>query len=59
MRELLREVQRELDVPVVMVTHDLYEASTLADTLVVYSGDGVVQVGVVRELIGDPGNAGD
>jgi molybdate transport system ATP-binding protein len=55
MRELLHEVQRESDVPFVMVTHDLYEACTLADTLVVYSGTGAVQVGTPRELIGDPG----
>ncbi|NTU70669.1 MAG: ATP-binding cassette domain-containing protein [Coriobacteriia bacterium] len=54
MRELLAEVQTELDIPVVMVTHDLYEACSLADTLVVYSGTGVVQVGTARELIGDP-----
>ena len=40
MRELLRDVQRDLGIPVVMVTHDLYEACALADTLVVYSGDG-------------------
>lgn len=54
MRELVREVQRDLGVPVVMVTHDLYEACSLADTLVVYSGTGVVQVGAARELIGNP-----
>lgn len=54
MRRLLREMQAELGVPAVMVTHDLYEAAALADTLVVYSGDGVVQVGSVSELVGDP-----
>jgi molybdate transport system ATP-binding protein len=54
MRDLLREMQRELDVPVVMVTHDLYEAAELADTLVVYSGEGAVQVGGVEELVNDP-----
>jgi len=53
-RELLREVQRDLGVPVVMVTHDLYEACVLADTLVVYSGAGTVQTGCPRELIEDP-----
>lgn len=53
-RTLLREVQRDLGVPVVMVTHDIYEACALADTLVVYSGDGAVQVGGARELVGDP-----
>jgi molybdate transport system ATP-binding protein len=54
MRELLREVQRDSGVPFVMVTHDLYEACALADTLVVYSGTGAVQVGTPRELVGDP-----
>lgn len=54
MRELLIETQRDLGVPVVMVTHDLYEAAALADTLVVYSGEGTVQVGSVAELIADP-----
>lgn len=54
MRELLLEVQHDTGVPVVMVTHDLYEACALADTLVVYSGTGDVQVGGPRELIGDP-----
>ena len=38
-----------------MVTHDLYEAATLADSLVVYGGNGVVQTGTAAELIGDPG----
>jgi molybdate transport system ATP-binding protein len=54
-RELLRQVQRDTGVPFVMVTHDLIEACSLADTLVVYSGTGVVQVGSPAELIGDPG----
>lgn len=55
MRELLKRVQREQGIPVVMVTHDLYEAAILADALVVYGGDGVVQTGTLPELIRDPG----
>jgi ABC-type sulfate/molybdate transport systems ATPase subunit len=55
MRALLRQVQLAENIPVVMVTHDLYEAATLADSLVVYGGDGVVQTGTAAELIGDPG----
>ncbi|MDR3686398.1 MAG: ATP-binding cassette domain-containing protein [Coriobacteriia bacterium] len=54
MRALLREVQRDSGVPFVMVTHDLYEACVLADTLVVYSGTGAVQVGAPRELVCSP-----
>ncbi len=42
------------NIPVVMVTHDLYEAATLADSLI-YGGDGVVQTGTAAELIGNPG----
>jgi molybdate transport system ATP-binding protein len=55
MRRLLHSIQRDNGIPVVMVTHDLYEACALADTLVVYSGTGVVQVGSPRELLADPG----
>ena len=55
MRALLRQVQLAESIPVVMVTHDLYEAATLADSLVVYGGNGVVQTGTAAELIGDPG----
>jgi len=55
MRALLRQVQQDQAIPVVMVTHDLYEACALADTMVVYSGTGVVQVGSPRELLRDPG----
>lgn len=55
MRELLKRVQREQAIPVVMVTHDLYEAAELADSLVVYAGNGVVQTGSPAELIRDPG----
>jgi len=55
MRELLVRVQRERNIPVVMVTHDLYEAAMLADSLVVYGGDGVVQTGTPAELVSDPG----
>lgn len=54
MRELLRDVQHSLGIPVVMVTHDLCEACALADSLVVYSGTGVVQVGAPHDLIADP-----
>jgi molybdate transport system ATP-binding protein len=55
LRELLRQVQREEAIPVVMVTHDLYEAAALADSLVVYAGNGVVQTGHPSELVRDPG----
>lgn len=55
MRALVRGIRRDLDVPIVLVTHDLEEAEALADTLVVYSSGGVVHYGCPRDLIGDPG----
>ena len=55
MHEVLRQAQRDSGIPFVMVTHDLHEAANLADTLVVYSGTGVVQTGPPADLLGDPG----
>ncbi|MHB1323942.1 MAG: ABC transporter ATP-binding protein [Coriobacteriia bacterium] len=54
MREVVRHVHRRFRVPVVMVTHDLYEAYTMADTMVVYSGGRVVQAGSPCELFNRP-----
>lgn len=55
MRDLIRRTQKEWRIPIVMVTHDLYEAAILADSLVVYAGGGVVQTGSLAELVSDPG----
>lgn len=54
MGRLVKGVQQEFGVPVVMVTHDIIEAMSLADTLVVYSGTGVVQYGRPAEVHADP-----
>lgn len=43
MREVVKGVHERFGVPVVMVTHDLYEAYTMADTMVVYVDGHVVQ----------------
>ncbi len=54
MREVLQAAQERYGIPVVMVTHDLYEAMYLADTLVVYSGTGVTQVAPPAEVHANP-----
>jgi molybdate transport system ATP-binding protein len=54
MRELLREVQRDLMIPVVLVTHDREEALDLADQLIVYAGGGVEQSGLPQEVLERP-----
>lgn len=51
MRELLLEIRRSYNIPIVMVTHDLEEALTLADRIMVYSGGRVVQSGVPQEIM--------
>lgn len=52
--DLIRQTREEARIPVVMVTHDLREGLELADSLVVYSGTGVVQSGIPHELVDDP-----
>jgi molybdate transport system ATP-binding protein len=51
MRKFLLEVQREFNIPVVLVTHDLVEASTLADTVVVYAHGSILQSGSPTEVL--------
>lgn len=43
--ELLREVQREERIPVVLVTHDAAEARALADVAIVYEGGRIAACG--------------
>lgn len=50
MGELLREVQRELRIPTVLVTHDAAEASALADTVILCRGGRVSRQGTPREI---------
>ncbi|MDH4162123.1 MAG: ATP-binding cassette domain-containing protein [Nitrospirota bacterium] len=54
MRGLLREVQRELRIPVVLVTHDLTEALELADMLILYVDGRVEQCATPREVVKQP-----
>jgi molybdate transport system ATP-binding protein len=54
MRELLRDVQREFTIPVVLVTHDRDEALGLADRLIIYANGGVEQAGPPQEVLERP-----
>jgi putative spermidine/putrescine transport system ATP-binding protein len=53
----IRELQKELGLTTVMVTHDQEEALTMADRLVVMSNGQVQQVGSQRDLYESPANA--
>ncbi|HEY2967279.1 MAG TPA: ABC transporter ATP-binding protein [Casimicrobiaceae bacterium] len=52
----IRELQKELGLTTVMVTHDQEEALTMADRLVVMSNGEVQQVGSQRDLYEKPAN---
>lgn len=54
MRSLLRGLQRELGIPVVMVTHDLEEALDLADRLIIYVDGRVAQSGDPEKVLAGP-----
>ncbi|MBF0548108.1 MAG: ATP-binding cassette domain-containing protein [Candidatus Riflebacteria bacterium] len=56
MRHFLREVQAKFPIPIVVVTHDVFEAYSLAEKLIVYSDGRVVQTGSPAEVFGNPEN---
>lgn len=51
MGELLREVQHELKLPTVLVTHDAAEAASLADTVILCDAGRVIQQGAPGEVL--------
>jgi len=55
---LLREVQRDLGLPTVLVTHDAGEALALADTVVLYDGGRVIRQGTPHEALSVPAGCG-
>ena len=50
----LRSIQRELEISVVFVTHDMVEALVLGDRIAVMDAGRLVQIGSPRELLLDP-----
>jgi molybdate transport system ATP-binding protein len=54
MRQFLKRIHAEFSIPVILVTHDLLEATTLADTLFIYHGGRIVQRGSPQEVVSQP-----
>jgi ABC-type sugar transport system ATPase subunit len=52
--ETIREVQRQLGITTVMVTHDQVEARTMADRVAVMVGGAVRQIGTPSEVASSP-----
>jgi molybdate transport system ATP-binding protein len=56
MRNFLKDIRAEFNIPVVLVTHDLTEAFTMADRLIIYSNGKAVQSGTPTEIYNNPEN---
>ncbi len=56
MRELLKDIRTTFDIPVVLVTHDIVEAYSMADTLIIYVNGRVAQTGTPSEVFNNPAN---
>ncbi|PSQ47728.1 sugar ABC transporter ATP-binding protein [Halobacteriales archaeon SW_6_65_15] len=56
MRVEVKQIQRELNKPMVFVTHDQEEAMTLGDKIVVMDDGNVQQIGTPHEIYNDPTN---
>jgi molybdate transport system ATP-binding protein len=56
MGRLLKDIRMEFQIPVVLVTHDIFEAYTLSDRMIVYADGRVIQTGTFQELFLNPSN---
>ena len=54
LRTEIREVQRRLGIPTIMVTHDQEEALTMADTVVCMNAGTIEQIGTPHEVYSRP-----
>lgn len=56
LRQCLREVMHQLDIPVLLVTHDLDEACAMGDDMLVFVDGRVVRSGAPLEIVAAPGD---
>lgn len=56
MQKLLRELRAAFSIPVILVTHDLYEAYTMAERMIVYSEGKIAQTGSPHNIFHAPVN---
>lgn len=55
--DLLRDLQRETGMAMIMITHDLEVAAAMADRIIVMNGGKVVESGNAEEVFTSPGHA--
>jgi molybdate transport system ATP-binding protein len=56
LREKIKEIQRELKIPVLFITHNHVEAFTIADKVIVFHDGRVQQIGTPEEVFYHPKN---
>ncbi|MBF0516038.1 MAG: ATP-binding cassette domain-containing protein [Nitrospirae bacterium] len=54
MRELIKSIKTDFDVPVILVTHDLIDAYSMADRVIVYHSGTAAAIGQFNELMANP-----
>jgi molybdate transport system ATP-binding protein len=54
MQHFLKEIRREFPIPVVFVTHDVFEAYSMADKIIIYANGSVAQSGTPKEVFANP-----
>ena len=54
MRACLKNIMKDLHIPVIMVTHDIFEACHMADKMLIYSAGRIVQEGAPADIIREP-----
>lgn len=57
MQRELKEIQQEMNITFVFVTHDQEEALTMSDTVVVMNNGEILQVGTPEDIYNEPHNA--
>jgi molybdate transport system ATP-binding protein len=54
MRACLRNIMKDLHIPVIMVTHDIFEACHMADKMLIYSAGRIVQEDTPANIVREP-----
>jgi ABC-type sulfate/molybdate transport systems ATPase subunit len=56
MRQFLRKIRDDFDIPTLLVTHDFEEALSIAERIIVYQAGKIVQIGSPAAVKGNPAN---
>ncbi len=57
LREMIRQIQRELNITILFITHNHVEAFTIADKVIIFHNGSVQQTGTPEEVFYHPNNS--